>query len=72
LIRVEARLQPEGASGATLAGTAVTDRDRERIARNLETELAAMTGGFSGRHANETSERSAAAAYRVRNTRGFA
>jgi hypothetical protein len=35
LIRSKARLHPEGASGPTLAGKAVTDRDSERIARNL-------------------------------------
>ena len=50
LIRFESRLHPEGASGPTLAGEAVTDGDRERIARDFQTKLPAVTGGISGGH----------------------
>ena len=39
LIRPESRLHPEGAAGPPLAGEAVADRDRERLARHLEAEL---------------------------------
>jgi hypothetical protein len=54
LIRVEARLHPEGASRPALAGQAVADRDRERIARDLQAKLAAVAGGFSCRHRGVT------------------
>jgi hypothetical protein len=50
LIRLEARLHPEDASGPALAGKTVTDGDGKRIARNLQTKLPAMTGGFSRGH----------------------
>ena len=39
--------RPERAARATLAGTAVADRDGERVARHLETKLAAVTSGFA-------------------------
>ena len=45
LLGFEAGLHPERAAGTTLAGKAVADRDGERVARYLETELAAVTGG---------------------------
>ena len=54
LIRFEPGLHPEGASGPTLAGKAVTDGDRERIASDFQTKLPAVTGGFSGSHRCET------------------
>jgi hypothetical protein len=47
LLGFEACLHPERAAGTTLAGKAVADRDGERVARHLETELAAVTGGFA-------------------------
>lgn len=47
LLGFEAGLHPERAARATLAGKAVADRDGERVARHLETELAAVTGGFA-------------------------
>jgi hypothetical protein len=53
LVGVESRLHPESAPGAALAGEAVADRDRERIARDLQTELSAVTGGLPG-HRRET------------------
>jgi hypothetical protein len=54
LIGLERRLDPEGASGPTLAGTAVADRDRERITLDFETKLPAMTGCIPGGHRGET------------------
>jgi hypothetical protein len=54
LIRSKARLHPEGASRPTLAGQAVTDGNSERLAYDLQTKLAAVTGGVSGRHRCET------------------
>ena len=50
LIGFEPRLHAEGASGPTLAGEAVADRDGEGIARDLETELPTVTGGLAHRH----------------------
>ena len=47
LVAFESRLYPERASRTPLAGMAVTDRDRERVARDLKTKLAAVTGGFA-------------------------
>ncbi len=54
LISLEPRLNPEGASGPTLAGTAVADRDRERITLDFETKLPAVTGCIPGGHRGET------------------
>ena len=54
LIRSEPRLHPEGASGPALAGKAVTDGDRERIARRFQTELPTVAGGLSGGHGRLT------------------
>ena len=54
LLGLEARLHPEGASGATLAGKAVTNGNRKRIARDFQTKLPAVTGGFSSGHRRET------------------
>src|ERR1043165_5480530 len=48
LLCPESGLHPEGAARAALAGEAVADRDGERVARHLESELAAVTGGFAG------------------------
>ncbi len=54
LIRFEARLHPEGASGPALAGKAVTDGDGKRIALDFQTKLPAVTGGISSGHGRET------------------
>jgi hypothetical protein len=54
LLGLEPRLDPEGASGPALAGTAVADRDRERIALDFETKLPAVTGCIPGGHRGET------------------
>jgi hypothetical protein len=54
LIGLERRLDPECASGPALAGTAVADRDRERITLDFETKLPAMTGCIPGGHRGET------------------
>jgi hypothetical protein len=54
LISPEARLHAEGASRSTLAGKTVTDRDRERIARDFQPKLATVTGRNSGGHHRET------------------
>jgi hypothetical protein len=55
LIRLEPRLHPEGASGATLTGEAVADGDGERLTRHLQTKLPAVTRGFAGGgHRRET------------------
>jgi hypothetical protein len=54
LIRCERRLHPEGTSGPTLAGKAVTHRNHKRIARNLQTKLPTVTCGLSGSHSRET------------------
>jgi len=54
VIGLEARLNPEGASGSTLAGTAVADRDREGIPFDFETKLPAMTGGVPSGHQAKT------------------
>jgi hypothetical protein len=54
LIRFEARLHPERTPGPALAGKAVTDRDRKRIACDFQTKLPAETGGFAGRHRRES------------------
>ena len=50
LVALECRLDPERASRTPLAGAAVTDRDRERVARDLKAKLAAVTGGFARLH----------------------
>jgi hypothetical protein len=50
LVRLETRLHAKGAPGAALAREAVADRDGERLARDLEAELAAVAGGFSHGH----------------------
>ena len=50
LIRCERRLHPEGTSGPTLAGKAVTHGDHERIARHFQAKLPTVTGGLSGSH----------------------
>ena len=47
VIRSESSLQPEGASGAALAGKAVTDGDRKRIARDFQAHLPTVAGGIS-------------------------
>jgi hypothetical protein len=44
LIRLEPRLHPERATRPALAGKAVADRHRERIARDFQTKLSAVTG----------------------------
>jgi hypothetical protein len=54
LIGLEPRLNPERASGSTLAGTAVADRDSERIAFDFETKLPTLTGCVLGGHHGET------------------
>jgi hypothetical protein len=54
LIRFESGLHPEGASGPTLAGKAVTDGHRERVARDFQAKLTTVTGGISGGHRCET------------------
>ena len=54
LIRLEARLHPEGASGPALAGKAVADRDGERIAGDLQPKLPTVTRGLASRHRRET------------------
>src|SRR5688572_3638778 len=54
LIRFERRLHPEGASGPTLTGKAVTDGNHKRIASHFQTKLPTVTGGFSGSHRYET------------------
>jgi len=54
LIRFKARLHPEGASGPTLTGEAVTDGDGKRIARDFQTKLPTVTGGISSAHRRET------------------
>jgi hypothetical protein len=54
LIRFERCLDPKGASGPTLTGKAVTDGDGKRIARDFQTKLPTVTGGFSGSHRYET------------------
>ena len=56
LIRVEARLHPEGAPGPALAGEAVADRDGERLARHLELELPAVAGGMASGHPPKASQ----------------
>ena len=50
LVGLEPRLHAEGAARPALAGEAVADRDRERIARDLETKLPAVAGCFSSGH----------------------
>jgi hypothetical protein len=47
-------VDPEGASGPSLAGTAVADRDRERIALDPELKLPAVTRCIPGGHHRET------------------
>jgi hypothetical protein len=54
LMRSKRRLHPEGASGSTLAGEAVTDGHHKRIAGHCQPKLPTVTGGFSGRHRRET------------------
>jgi hypothetical protein len=53
LISFESGLHPEGASGPTLAGKAVTDGDRNRIARDFQAKLPTVAGGSSGGHRRE-------------------
>jgi hypothetical protein len=47
LLRVEAGLHPERAARPALAGEAVAEGHHERVARDLQTKLAAVTGGFA-------------------------
>ena len=54
LIRFEARLHPEGASGSALAGKTVTDGDCKRIARNFQTKLPTVAGGIPRGHRRGT------------------
>ena len=54
LMRLEPRLHPEGAPGPTLTGKAVTDGHDERVARDFQTKLSAVTGGFTSVHRRET------------------
>ena len=54
LVRLEPGLHPERASGPPLAGKAVTDGDRERIARDFQAKLPTVTGGISGGHRRES------------------
>ena len=54
LIGFKRRLHPEGASGPTLTGKAVTDGDGKRIARDFQMKLAAVTGGISSGHRRGT------------------
>ena len=54
LIRLVPRLHPEGASGPTLTGKAVTDGDGERIACDFQAKLPAVTRGFTSVHRRET------------------
>jgi len=54
LLRVERRLHSERASGPTLTGEAVADRDDESITRHVQTKLTAMTGGSPSRHRCES------------------
>src|SRR5688572_22412563 len=54
LIRCERRLHPEGTSGPTLAGKAVTHGNHKRIARHFQTKLPTVTGGLSRSHRHET------------------
>jgi hypothetical protein len=54
LVRLEARLHPERASGPALAVEAVTEGDGQGIARDLEAKLSAVTGGVPGSHGRET------------------
>ena len=51
LVGVEPRLHAERASRPPLARKAVTDRDRERIARRLDAKLATAAGCLADRHA---------------------
>src|SRR5436190_10905804 len=57
LIGLEARLHAEGTAGPALAGEAVADGDRERIALGLEPKLTAVAGGFAGCHGRESLEK---------------
>jgi hypothetical protein len=50
LIPFESGLHSKGASSSTLAGEAVTDGDRKRIACDLQAKLPTMTGGIAGGH----------------------
>jgi hypothetical protein len=54
LIRFESRLHAEGASCPTLTGEAMTDGNPRRIAGHFQAKLPTVTGGFSGRHRDET------------------
>src|SRR4051812_24508086 len=49
LIGWKPRLDPEGASGSSLAGKAVAHGDADRISLGLQTKLSATTGGIVGR-----------------------
>jgi hypothetical protein len=53
LLRRESRLHPEGAARSALAGQAVADRDRERLARHLDAKLPTVTGGLTRGHADK-------------------
>ena len=55
LIRLEPGLHPEGAPGAALAGEAVADGDGERLARDLQAKLPAVTGGLPRGHSRNGS-----------------
>jgi hypothetical protein len=54
VIRRVSRLDPEGASGPTLAGKAVTHGDRDRMALRFQTKLPTATGGLTGSHRHGT------------------
>jgi len=55
LVRLEARLHPEGASCPTLTGKTVTDGDGKRVARDFQTKLAAVTRGLASGHRRKPS-----------------
>jgi len=50
---------PKGGARPPLAGEAVADRDRERIAGDLQPKLAAVACGFPGRHQARATNRAA-------------
>jgi hypothetical protein len=50
LLCVESRLHTEDASGSTLAGETVADRDPQRLALDREPELLAATRSVSSAH----------------------
>ena len=70
LFCVESRLDSEDASGSTLAGETVADRDSNRLSLDGQSELLTTTRGASSAHDRDRRQGSARASFRNTGPRG--